>query len=85
MGPRMCEACSRGLHWLCGMQTWCECDCDGPEGIYGFIYDGDPILVFKPDIGDEDEPDFTLDDLEWAEEYPELEDCEESDDKITDR
>ena len=26
---RMCEACGRGEHYLCGMQTWCECECDG--------------------------------------------------------
>lgn len=26
----MCEACTRGDHANCGMQTWCECDCD-PE------------------------------------------------------
>lgn len=30
----MCDACERGEHWACGMQTWCECDCDGPEGDY---------------------------------------------------
>lgn len=27
----MCQACEEGLHYLCGMQTWCECDCDGEE------------------------------------------------------
>lgn len=26
----MCEACERGDHANCGLQTWCECDCD-PE------------------------------------------------------
>lgn len=25
----MCEACERGDHDNCGMQTWCECDCEG--------------------------------------------------------
>jgi hypothetical protein len=25
----MCEACERGDHVNCGMQTWCECDCGG--------------------------------------------------------
>jgi hypothetical protein len=30
----MCEACERGDHDQCGMQTWCGCDCDGPDGIY---------------------------------------------------
>lgn len=24
-----CQACEEGFHYLCGMQTWCECDCDG--------------------------------------------------------
>lgn len=28
-----CEACKQGDHQNCGMQTWCECDCDGPESI----------------------------------------------------
>lgn len=26
--PRMCSACERGDHRHCGLQTWCECDCD---------------------------------------------------------
>ena len=30
----MCEACKRDEHWNCGMQTWCECDCAGPDGCY---------------------------------------------------
>lgn len=28
-----CEACEQGDHLNCGMQTWCECKCAGPEGI----------------------------------------------------
>lgn len=24
-----CRACEDRRHWDCGMQTWCECDCDG--------------------------------------------------------
>lgn len=28
----MCEACERGHHANCGMQTWCECDCD-PDAV----------------------------------------------------
>ena len=27
----MCEACERGDHRFCGMQTWCECE-DGLDG-----------------------------------------------------
>lgn len=30
----ICEACERGDCEQCGMQTWCECDCQGPDGIY---------------------------------------------------
>lgn len=30
----MCEACERGDHDQCGMQTWCECDCQGADGVY---------------------------------------------------
>ena len=26
----LCQACEEGRHEDCGMQTWCECDCD-PE------------------------------------------------------
>ena len=29
----MCDACERGDHLDCGMQTWCECDCAGPDGL----------------------------------------------------
>ncbi len=25
----LCEACERDDHDNCGMQTWCECDCEG--------------------------------------------------------
>jgi len=25
----MCEGCTAEEHWRCGMQTWCECECDG--------------------------------------------------------
>jgi hypothetical protein len=28
-----CEACERGDHLNCGMQTWCECECAGPDSI----------------------------------------------------
>jgi len=34
----MCESCERGDHANCGMQTWCECDCD-PEAIDYFEVD----------------------------------------------
>lgn len=43
----MCEACERGDHANCGMQTWCECDCD-PEQAEPFIeeYEDEPIEDF---------------------------------------
>ncbi len=25
---RMCSACEDGEHHDCGLQTWCECECD---------------------------------------------------------
>lgn len=33
MTRRMCNACEREDHENCGMQTWCECDCAGPDAI----------------------------------------------------
>lgn len=50
----LCEACERGDHDNCGMQTWCQCDCEGldqyvPSGC--FIQedlDGERIVP-KPD------------------------------------
>lgn len=32
----LCQACSEGRHGDCGMQTWCECECDGEAIDYGF-------------------------------------------------
>jgi len=25
----MWQACEKKKHYACGMQTWCECECDG--------------------------------------------------------
>lgn len=33
----MCEACERGDHHQCGMQTWCDCDCGGPDDPASFM------------------------------------------------
>lgn len=30
-----CEACDQGDHHNCGMQTWCECECDPESIVYG--------------------------------------------------
>ena len=49
----MCEACERDEHWLCGMQTWCECDCDGPDGIY--FGDWAEIVEHAPDRREQDD------------------------------
>lgn len=50
-----CQGCSDGDCHLCGMQTWCDCDCDGSEGVYlpEDYYFADDLdggrLVRKPD------------------------------------
>src|SRR5262245_9600664 len=28
----LCQACERGDHDNCGMQTWCTCECEGYNG-----------------------------------------------------
>ena len=30
----LCEACSNDDHDNCGMQTWCQCDCEGSNSLY---------------------------------------------------
>jgi hypothetical protein len=50
-----CEACERGDHDCCGMQTWCDCDCEGydPHGLPDGYYFADDLdggrAVKKPD------------------------------------
>lgn len=34
----MCEACTGGRHYACGLQTWCECDCD-PNDPWSYLDD----------------------------------------------
>jgi hypothetical protein len=46
-----CQACEEGDHDNCGMQTWCDCDCEGydpniPAGSY-FIDDLDGGRLVK--------------------------------------
>ncbi len=36
----MCQACEAGDHGNCGLQTWCECDCDGTDDCF------DPMAYF---------------------------------------
>lgn len=35
MSRILCEACEAGDHANCGMQTWCECECD-PDSVWDF-------------------------------------------------
>lgn len=47
---RMCEGCTAGEHWRCGMQTWCECDCDGSSDFDLFEDENEAIdRSFKPE------------------------------------
>lgn len=55
--PRFCQACEDGEHAYCGMQTWCECECD-PENIFDYF---DPCYEMEwpeesefPDDDDDD-------------------------------
>jgi len=46
----ICEGCEANEHWRCGMQTWCECPCDGSID-YG-AWEPDP---YKGQLVDRDE------------------------------
>lgn len=48
----MCEGCTDGRHWDCGMQTWCQCDCPGPEGMYLDPDDPDAGFTLIEDDGE---------------------------------
>jgi len=54
----MCIACSDENHYQCGMQTWCECDCDGSPD-WG-AYNPDPYddayrnELYRSDYADSD-------------------------------
>lgn len=53
-----CQACDDGDCHLCGMQTWCDCDCAGSEGVYiPDDFDGPPATaptarITCPDCGE---------------------------------
>jgi len=51
--PIMCEGCTVDEHWRCGMQTWCECDCDGSTDWGVFEIDPDEGLQIVG--GDDDD------------------------------
>lgn len=42
--PELCQACERGECWDCGMQTWCECECAGPDGCYIWDPHDEPMV-----------------------------------------
>jgi hypothetical protein len=47
-----CEACERGEHSACGMQTWCQCECDGEAIDYGHqLSEPDTNCITTPDGG----------------------------------
>ena len=50
----LCQACEQDDHDNCGMQTWCECDCEGymPDGYY-FHDDLDGGRLVKKEPGNE--------------------------------
>lgn len=48
----MCEGCTNSQHFLCGMQTWCECECDG--SVEWGLNDPDPDAGFECEPIDED-------------------------------
>lgn len=51
----MCEGCTADEHWRCGMQTWCECECDGSTD--WAIHEVDPdagLLLVENDDDDTD-------------------------------
>lgn len=35
-----CNACERGDHDQCGMQSWCSCDCEGYDPGGSYVPDG---------------------------------------------
>ena len=30
----LCQNCEKGRHYYCNLATWCDCECEGPSGIY---------------------------------------------------
>lgn len=54
--PRLCAACENGDHQNCGLQTWCECDCDpGMESIGNWLTLPENESLFGEDKDDKDD------------------------------
>jgi len=55
----ICEACERGDHANCGMQTWCECDCERSCSIpmsnleTNYSLDPEAFTQYWPGVDDE--------------------------------
>jgi hypothetical protein len=47
----MCEGCTADEHWRCGLQTWCQCPCDGSTD----CYEVDPDSGLEMIEGDDDD------------------------------
>ena len=61
-----CHACEEGDHDNCGMQTWCDCDCEGydpymPSGHY-FADDLDGRRLVKKETIMPDQHEYKVDD-----------------------
>lgn len=65
---RMCSACQEGRHWDCGMQSWCECDCDPEAAEIDEIFNPDSAFAESEDDWDsedyEDGTEWMLDPIE---------------------
>lgn len=55
---RMCTACQEGRHWDCGMQSWCECDCDPETAEIDEIFNPESAFAeVEYEDWDDDDPD----------------------------
>lgn len=59
-----CEACLRNDHANCGMQTWCDCDCDPTQALFDVFEDPMPCALHGV-VGD-----CKACDAEAADDYP---------------
>lgn len=53
----MCQACSEGRHWDCGLQTWCSCDCDPFAYDFAFVTDDEMAILNGEELEDEQDED----------------------------
>jgi hypothetical protein len=58
-----CEACERGDHANCGMQSWCDCTDERDGDVYA---EPDPVALDEWDVNEEDGPQDLEDQLEAA-------------------